>query len=130
MALLSTAEARLFWEQHRADQRHGLLVGRRVLAALPGDREAACAGLLHDVGKRQLRLGAIQRSVATVLSGVGLSLRGAYRDYLEHGRLGAEALEEVGSAELVIAFARHHPGSAPAGTDAGRWQALLDADHA
>ncbi len=127
--ILSPAEAVLFWEQGQADQRHALEVAHRVLATRPGDREAARAALLHDIGKRGLNLGAIGRSLATVLDGLGVRLRGRYLAYREHGRRGAESLAAVGAGELAVTFAREHPGRAPAGTDPEQWAALLDADH-
>ena len=128
--LLARAEAALFWEQSTPDQRHALQVARRVLVSRPGDREAAGAALLHDVGKRGLRLGAVHRSVATVMYGLKMPLRGSYEAYRAHGPLGAEALEAVDAGALAVAFARYHPAAAPPATDPEQWQALLDADHA
>ena len=127
--LLTEAEAALFWRQRYEDQRHGLDVARRILHGLPGDREVAAAALFHDVGKIGVRIGATGRSLATLFSKVGLPRPRAYRAYLDHGRLGATALEDVGSARLAVAFARHHPEPAPASLDPDRWQVLLDADH-
>ena len=127
--LLVDHEVQLFWEQASPDQRHALEVARRVLTMRPGDREAARAALLHDVGKRGIGLGAVHRSVATVLGGLGIPVTGKYRVYREHGRIGARALEAVGAEGLVVAFARHHPGSAPPDADREQWRALLEADH-
>ena len=129
-ALLSGAEADLFWNQAMQDQRHSLDVARRVLSARPGDRPAARAALLHDVGKLEVGLGAIQRSLATILDGFGIPLRGAYATYRQHGHVGAGHLRRIDADELVVSFAELHPGPAPPGADAEQWQALLDADHA
>jgi hypothetical protein len=120
----------MFWEQSSQDQRHGLVVARRVLEDLPGDRSAAVAALLHDVGKRGIGLGAVHRSVATVMSGLRLPLRGSYRIYRNHGSIGADALAAAGAEDLTVAFARHHPGPPPPEVDPVRWRVLLDADHA
>lgn len=129
-ALLADSESSLFWRQAMQDQRHGLDVARRVLIARPGDRLAARAALLHDVGKVGIGLGAIQRSLATVLDAFGVPLRGAYETYRRHGIVGAEHLQTIGADDLVVSFARHHPGPPPNGADSQQWQVLLDADHA
>lgn len=127
--MLADREAPLFWEQAGPDQRHALIVARRVLVERPGDREAARAALLHDVGKRALGLGALQRSLATVIIRLGLPLGENYRAYHEHGRIGASDLEAAGADGLVVAFALHHPGPAPPDVDPEQWRALLEADH-
>ena len=127
--MLREGEALIFWQQPMADQRHALDVAHRVLVSRPGDREAARAALLHDVGKRRVGLGALQRSFATVLAGLRIPLPGSYRAYLDHGPVGARELESVGAGQLAVAFARYHPGAAPADMDTEQWAALLEADH-
>lgn len=129
-ALLDGPAAAVFFEQADADQRHALLVARRVLVRRPGDRTAARAALLHDVGKRGLGLGAVQRSLATVADLLRLPVPAAYRAYVAHGPIGARHLEAIGADELAVAFARHHPGPPPEGMDPERWNAILEADHA
>jgi hypothetical protein len=125
---LAEQGAALFWSQDAADQRHAYDVAERVAAALPGDDEAYAAALLHDVGKRHSRLGAIGRSIATVLDAAGAPLPAPMRRYRGHGALGAEDLAAAGYGGLVVAFAAHHPAAAPHAVDRARWQALLDAD--
>jgi putative nucleotidyltransferase with HDIG domain len=126
---LTADAAALFWGQGVPDQRHAFDVATRVEARLPGDGEAYVAALLHDVGKRHTRLGAVGRSVATVLDGVGLPMTASMRRYRQHGSIGAAELAEAGMDDLVVAFARDHPGATPpSDVDAVRWQALLDAD--
>jgi hypothetical protein len=120
--------AGLFWSQAFPDQRHAVDVARRVLAALPDDPGAVEAALLHDIGKLQANIGAVSRSIATVLDSVGMPMTTRMRSYRDHGRRGAVALEEAGCGPLAVAFARHHPGPAPAGTDSARWKVLIDAD--
>lgn len=129
MGLLTPAEAELFWSQHPADQRHAIEVAHRALRTRPGSRTLARAGLLHDVGKSGVNLGAIGRSLATVLDAAGIRLRGRFARYRRHGELGAEVLESVGVEPLIVAFAREHPGPAPDGLDSADWAVLLDADH-
>ncbi len=125
---LAPAEARVFWEQRPEDQRHAIDVARRVAAAADDDDELIRAALLHDVGKAAAPIGALRRSVATVLDVVGLPLPRAMATYRDHGRLGAERLERVGADGIVVAFASHHPGPPPAGYDQDRWAILLSAD--
>jgi hypothetical protein len=127
--LLTGTEAALFWEQRDEDQRHALQVTHRALKDRPGDREVATAALLHDVGKRRVRMGAVQRSLATTFDHVGFPMPHSYRTYCNHGVLGAGDLEEAGSGALAVEFARHHPSGVPPGIDGRQWQALLDADH-
>lgn len=127
-SVLSSDCARLFWEQHPADQRHAVDVASRVKAILPGDELAVEAALLHDIGKRTGRLGAVSRSIATVFDAVGLPLTVRMRSYRAHGAIGAAELERAECGALVVEFARLHPGPPPEGVDPGRWQVLLDAD--
>ena len=120
--------AGLFWSQSFPDQRHAVDVARRVSTALPDDSGAVEAALLHDIGKVQASIGAVSRSIATVLDSVGMPMTTRMRSYRDHGRRGAVALEEAGCGPLAVAFARYHPGPAPAGTDPARWKVLMDAD--
>ncbi len=120
--------AELFWSQSFPDQRHAVNVARRVSTALPNDPGAVEAALLHDIGKLQSNIGAVSRSLATVLDAVRMPMTPRMRAYRDHGERGAVALEETGCGSLAVAFARYHPGPAPADTDSVRWEALVDAD--
>ncbi|MEN8113465.1 MAG: hypothetical protein ABFS21_03670 [Actinomycetota bacterium] len=120
--------AELFWAQSDPDQRHAIDVARRVDVVLPGDEEAIRAALLHDVGKSGLGIGALSRSLATILDAVNLPMTRRMRQYRDHGAGGAVALEEAGCGALVVAFARYHPAPTPNGIAPERWQALVDAD--
>ena len=120
--------ADLFWSQSPPDQRHAVEVARRVSAALPDDPRAIEAALLHDIGKVDANIGAVARSIATVLGSAGMPMTSRMRSYRDHGRRGAVVLEDAGCSPLAVAFARHHPGPAPAGTDPVRWKVLIDAD--
>ncbi len=86
------------------------------------------AALLHDVGKRHARLGAIGRSIATVFDAVGIPLTTPMSRYRSHGSIGAAELSAAGFDGLVVSFAANHPGPAPEGIDEDRWAALLEAD--
>jgi hypothetical protein len=125
---LTDADRDLFWLQDIADQRHALETARTVRGRLGDDREAVRAALFHDVGKIHSRLGPFRRSMATALGASRAPLPERYRAYLDHGPRGAVDLAERGAENLVVAFARHHPGPAPSSIDPGVWQVLLDAD--
>jgi len=120
--------AELFWAQSFPDQRHAVDVARRVSIALPDDPGAVEAALVHDIGKLQANIGAVSRSIATVLDAACMPMTPRMRTYREHGQHGAAALEEAGCGPLAVAFARYHPGPPPTGTDPARWKVLLDAD--
>lgn len=125
---LGREPAFLFWDQQVSDQRHAVDMARRVSATLPGDQGAIRAALLHDVGKRHSALGALGRSLATLLDGFSLPMSARMRAYGLHGPLGADDLEAAGCGDLEISFARHHGGAMPASVEPTRWRALLDAD--
>jgi putative nucleotidyltransferase with HDIG domain len=125
---LTAGNIGLFWDQRPADQRHAIQVAHRVAAALPGDAAAVRAALLHDVGKRASDLGAVTRSVATVLDSLHLPVTARMRSYRDHGAIGAAELAAAGCEPLVVDFARRHPGPPPQGEDPNRWQVLIDAD--
>ena len=129
VGLLTPEEAELFWSQHPADQRHAIEVAHRTLRSRPGSRTLARAGLLHDIGKSGVDLGAVGRSLATVLDAAGIQLKGRFARYRRHGELGAVVLESAGVEPLIVAFARAHPGPAPEGFDPADWAVLLDADN-
>lgn len=124
---LGTAAARLFWAQSAADQRHAFETMRRV-AIHTTDAVVLRTALLHDVGKAHTTLGAVGRSLATVLDAVGAPLLPAMAAYRDHGRLGAEALARIGADPLTIDFARRHPDPDPGAQSPAAWAVLLEAD--
>ncbi len=123
-SLASDELRRLFFAQRAEDQRHALDVARAVGG--PPDRMEAA--LLHDVGKSAVGLGAVGRSLATVLGVTSMPIPGEFETYLAHGELGATMIEQAGGTSLAVAFARHHPGEAPPGVDVHDWAALEAAD--
>lgn len=125
---LSERERIVWWRQPVGDQRHALLAAHHVLANLPENRSAVRAALLHDLGKRHCRLGAIGRSVATVVGALGLPQLGRFEVYLNHGQLGAAELETLGAEPLVVDFARLHTDGMPHGVDVTLWSVLFAAD--
>ena len=120
--------AELFWSQNAPDQRHAVDVARRVSEVLPDDSGAIGAALVHDFGKTEANIGAVSRSIATVLDAAGMPMTPRMHMYRDHGERGALALEEAGCGLLAVAFARYHPGPAPSGIDSVRWKVLIDAD--
>ena len=117
---------RLFYRQAPGDQRHALDVYLRLEDPTPIEAQVA---LLHDVGKHDVRLGAMGRSLATVWSWTGLPISGSWRAYIEHGRRGAEMLEAASADPFVVVFTRRHPGPVPDGFDSEAWARLAAADH-
>ena len=127
-AHLSKPCAELFWKQSDPDQRHALTVARRVAASLPADEEAIEAALLHDIGKWRPKVGALSRSVATVLAYARVPMTRRMWAYRDHGRRGSIELEDAGCGRLAVEFARLHPAPDSDEFDADRWQVLLEAD--
>lgn len=126
--LLRAPAAELFWAQQPQDQRHAVDVMRATLNLRPGDRLAARAALLHDVGKNHARVGALGRSLATLGDVAGLPLRGRWATYRRHSELGAEDLAAIGEDRFVVEFTRLHPAPAPEGMSIERWAAVASAD--
>ena len=118
---------RLFFAQPPEDQRHAVEVLARIDTATPEVIEAA---LMHDVGKAASRIGAFQRSLATLAGLAHLPVRRRWRRYLDHGEIGAAWLADAGASDLTVAFARAHPGPAPPGVDEVAWSLLASADDA
>jgi putative nucleotidyltransferase with HDIG domain len=123
------AEARDLHSPHSfADQEHAphpLLRAPRSTA----DATVLRAALLHDVGKAASRLGAVGRSLATLLDAARLPLWPAARRYRNHGAIGGRLLEELGAEPLVVDFAARHPDPDPGPHDPSVWRILLAADH-
>jgi len=120
-------ECSLFFQQGRADQRHGYEAALTVMSrGMSG--EVLRAALLHDVGKRHARLGAIGRSIASILIILGLPMMQRMNQYRDHGRIGAAELEAIDAPEVAVEFARAHHGERPQSIDQATWSALQDAD--
>jgi len=126
--LAGADEARMFWDQGSADQRHGFEAARYVGERSPDRMDLIRAALLHDVGKRYARLGLVGRSVASVLRVAGRSGSGRIRSYILHGPIAAAELEASGAESLVVDFARHHHGERPEQISESDWEVLGEAD--
>jgi hypothetical protein len=125
---LDDGEARLFFSQPAADQRHGYHAALVVLAAGDIDGTVLKAALLHDVGKRHARLGVIARSLVSVLIRLGLPLSARGRQYRDHGEAAARELGQLGCDALIVDFARHHHDVRPSGFPEPVWDLLQRAD--
>lgn len=128
--LASEAERAMFWGQSRADQRHGLAAARSAAEARPGRTDLIRAALLHDAGKRRVRLGAAGRVWTELRAGLGLAPTERGAAYLDHGRLGSEELAAAGAEPLVSAYARFHHEGRPGEISSEDWAVLQAADRA
>jgi len=118
---LTPGERAVWTQMSRVDRRHAAGVARRAARAL-GDRattEVVAAALLHDAGKVVSRLGTFGRVMATLAAAcAGRERAGPWSEgsgftrrvglYLRHPELGADLLDEAGSAPLTVAWAREH----------------------
>jgi putative nucleotidyltransferase with HDIG domain len=97
-SVLTATERGLWMMMDERDRRHSVAVTRRFVAKCPGAlREEVAAALLHDVGKSQVTLGRVGRSIATIAP-----LSPAMRRYRDHERLGAEMLRGIGAHTRTI----------------------------
>lgn len=125
---LQGAALGLFEEQQVVDQAHALRCAVRVAAMRPDREDLIQAALLHDVGKRHSRLGVMARVVASLLVRMRLPVTTRMQAYLDHGRLGAIELADLGLPEVVAAFAGHDSDRPPPGVHPDDWALLLAAD--
>ena len=86
------------------------------------------AALLHDLGKRNARLGPIGRSIATIAAAVRIRGSKRHRSYTRHAHEGAELLAAGGAEPLVVSYTRHHHGPRPGDIDPEDWELLMAAD--
>lgn len=127
---LTPETAEVFFSQDDPDQRHGYHAALAVIAAGVKDSDVVMAALLHDVGKRQARLGLLGRSFASLLILSGLPIPERVRMYRDHGLVAARELGALGVPSLVIDFAIHHHGERPPTISPETWDVLVAADQA
>ena len=127
----------LFDRMPVADRRHGLDVGRRLLAAGIDDRELLAAALLHDAAKGDRlrlwhRVGGVLLArlapwlLARLASPDPSSRRYALHLFIHHAEISANAARSAGLSQRTAAFIRGQV----AGGDAGLAAALHAADEA
>lgn len=122
------AACEAFFAQPDADQRHGLHAALHVMAESPSRLDLIRAALLHDIGKRHARLGAVGRVIASIAIRLRLPLTPRLALYRDHGPVAAGEL--AGLEPLVVEFARHHHSARPASIPAPDWELLVGADRA
>ena len=127
---MNPSETDLFWNQQTTDLRHAHDCARYVAEREPDRRDLIRAALLHDLGKRNSRLGPIGRSVATLLAFLGIRGSPRHRSYNRHSDEGAEILAGAGAEDTVVTYTRHHHRGRPDGFDPGDWDLLMTADRA
>ena len=144
---LNAEERVLFNQQARIDQEHSLRsvqwIYKNGYEHLHQDLVVAAA--LHDVGKSQSKLGVPGRVAATLIAAVyglgrvhvwaakkrqGVVLQ-RIAVYLAHPERGAQILQQAGSNQLVIAWARdHHKEEYDSNIDREIFKVLSGADKA
>ncbi len=127
-AWASESECSLFFAQSTPDQRHAYESALVVVSGGSKEIRVIRAALMHDIGKRHSNLGAVGRTVASLLVILRLWLPARVRAYRDHGLLGSEELKRIGSDPLVVDFARFHQGSRPQTIDPATWGVLVRAD--
>lgn len=125
---LTPEMADLFFAQDDADQRHSYNAALTVVASGVSDSDLVVAALMHDVAKRHARLGAVGRSVASVLIALNGPLSDRMTAYRDHGMIGARELGAIGAPALAIDFALHHQGGRPTTIEPDVWDLLIAAD--
>ncbi len=122
--VLPSTQAELFRRMPVASQRHSLNVYYALRQAGEDDEELLRAALLHDVGKRGVRLyhrvaNVALRALAPWLwrrwatSGRGPWRRGLYT-LRHHGELGAKQLVSSGASRRIVEIVRRHQEENPA----------------
>ncbi|MGE0056607.1 MAG: HD domain-containing protein [Dehalococcoidia bacterium] len=130
--VLSAAEARLFFEMHKRDQRHALEVARRLRDQAIDDLDLLKAALLHDCGKGDvpvwLRIVKVLHPHFVRRAGDETSggWRGAAYRLTHHPEIGAHRVLHAGAGETVSALIRGHVHP----DDADRLALLIAADDA
>jgi hypothetical protein len=119
-----TEGERVVWRRlPGADRRHAVAVAREVVVTVPRGKlrsDVVAAALLHDAGKIESGLGTWGRSAATAVAlcvgrqrvaawaAASAGWRARAGRYVLHDQLGADLLAGVGSADLVVRWAREH----------------------
>ena len=127
---LQTPEIDLFFSQPAFDQRHGFESARHTAELANSRHDLIRSALLHDVGKRHVRMGPIGRSLVSVWAKLGGKTTGRWRAYLDHGQIAAQELSEIREEPIVVDFARHHHGERPPSIGPEDWDLLIRADKA
>lgn len=119
---LSKSELNLFMKLTKAERQHSIRVCNMAMEHIRRNNKlniddyvmCKCA-LLHDIGKSQVNLNIIYKSVIIIINkitcGKFLKYNGNKRiiDYYNHGKIGAELLESINQKDLnIITCVRYH----------------------
>lgn len=117
---LSPAEVELFDALEIQDQRHSLDVFFDLQAAGIADADLLAAALLHDVGKANVGLGTLHRTLIVLLRAISPGLVDAVASpnkrsrrypfwiHRRHGEVGAHMLAQAGARHRVVELVRTH----------------------
>ena len=127
---LTIPEAALFYELPRDEQRHSIVVAKKMLSVVRSpsadveERALAKVGLLHDIGKSAIRLGILDRALLVLLKNFAPSLYGRFalagsregtfgffrkvHVHKEHARLSGILLRAAGTEERVVKLVELH----------------------
>jgi len=121
LSLLTDRETKLYFAQPLIDRIHSVQSATKAKAELQNrdDQNLVVAAALHDVGKAQANLGILGRVLATIIDFIlplrilsewkrHKGIRKKIHLYSFHSERSADLLEEAGSSQLVITWARHH----------------------
>lgn len=134
---LRPEEVRLFEAMEVQDQRHSLDVFYDLRDSGLADDDLLTAALLHDVGKANVGLGTLHRSIIVLLKVVSPQIidtiascdsrnwRYPFWVHRHHGEIGADLLTQAGARARVVELVRRHQNP-PA--DDGHALVLYEAD--
>jgi|ETNmetMinimDraft_5_1059913.scaffolds.fasta_scaffold00229_16 hypothetical protein len=143
---LNEEEKHLFEHQSVTDQNHSLRSVKHLYKIMDAEPHAdlVIATALHDIGKTQSQLGVSGRVLATCVASIcgvgrvhswGSKRKGTMLNkisvYVMHPEIGAQMLEDVGSSQLAIVWARdHHKSKEESSIEGTLFTALHKADRA
>lgn len=118
---LSIKEAALFFSLPEFEQKHGVVVARKMLIAAKAAKDInkkklARLGLLHDIGKSAARLSIFDKAVLVVTHKMLrplydlLAARGKGKFYVHkhHGEIGAQILSKIAEEKDIVEEVRSH----------------------
>jgi len=126
---LNRAEAALFFNLPEFEQKHGVVVARKLLEEAAGIRgldqkKLLRLGLLHDVGKSAANLSILDKGLLVILRRLApplynylaeqgksnKALPGLRKFYVHkhHGEVGAELLSNIGESQDIIEEIKRH----------------------
>lgn len=120
-AVLSADETELFLRYDPTDQQHCFRVLQTLRDAGVEDHDLLVAALLHDIGKTQVRLTALDRMVGTVAertmpgrmaqwgtAAPPVGWRKPFVVRVNHATWGAEMAQQAGSSPTAVCLIRRH----------------------